>query len=297
METSSLWAPREALRVSRSAPLGLELLSGHLGHGREVFFGNLRDGLDCPRIHARRREDRTSRSNPPSSLRSSPLSSDPSSGSVVERLGKVVAGHVVARLPGGDVGLGAISGGLHPDHGRMTRKREAIGGYEQRRGGFLTRIAIIQHHTRCLRVSSGNLLPFDSDTPCPWNAKLQRCSYTPSANGKGLHYFRDLRPHLYLAARFIDVCSGRSKTPRPAMLASLPIRPVCAPTAGVLPSPASAAATGGEDHYVEGRSSSHGRAVLVEDGPFASAAPVVPNPHGMVVVGPISPTRVPTLGD
>ncbi len=62
-------------------------------------------------------------------------------GAVVEWLGEVVAGHVVARLPCGAVGIGGISPDLYPDHRRVARKRSGFGRDGQCGERFLTRIA------------------------------------------------------------------------------------------------------------------------------------------------------------
>src|SRR5215216_5282356 len=79
---------------------------------------------------------------------------DPSAGAVMERLWKVVFEHVVARLPGGAVGLGGISPGFHGNHGWVARKGGTIGWDEQRGGRLAARIAIVQRHIRYFKVSS-----------------------------------------------------------------------------------------------------------------------------------------------
>src|ERR687897_1433307 len=93
---------------------------------------------------------------------------------MVERIRSLALEHLMARLPGGDVGHGGISGGFHLDHGRLARKRRAAGGYGQRCGGLAARIAIVQRHIRYFKVSSSWFSPLGSDASCPWTAKLQR---------------------------------------------------------------------------------------------------------------------------
>src|ERR671910_3374455 len=95
---------------------------------------------------------------------------------MVERIRSLVLEHLMARLPGGDVGHGGISGGFHLDHGRLARKRRAAGGYGQRCGGLAARIAIDQRHIRYFKVSSSWFSPLGSDASCPRTAKLQKVS-------------------------------------------------------------------------------------------------------------------------
>jgi hypothetical protein len=67
---------------------------------------------------------------------------DPTTGEVVEWFREMVFEYFVARLPRRAVGYRGISPDLHPDGGRVARKRGATGRDGQRSGRFTARIAI-----------------------------------------------------------------------------------------------------------------------------------------------------------